>query len=350
MEQVSDIHDELMHACSIVSHGIDVVQLLPQVVCIQHCVGGRFRNALLAKGHDIGQGPDDDQEVSVEHLDSAHGLVCNGVMISVLVLADAITRQEVLQEVLASYRAAARSSAAVGRGECLVQVDVNAVESHVAGAYNAHDSIQVRAVVVAQAACLVDDAGDLCDVLIEESYCVRVCQHQSGCVVADRCLQRFQVNASVLCGRNAYDLKSAHGCAGGVGAVGRVRNDDLVPLGVAPVCMVGLDEKQSGEFAVGACSRLEGKFIHAGDFCQRVLQLLHHCHGTLNGLLVLQGVYPVKAGQGGSFFIHFGIVFHGAGTQRIEPVVHTVSTLCQFGIMSADLVLRKLGQMGCSCS
>ena len=46
-------------------------------------------------------------------------------------------------------------------GEGLVQVEVDHVEAHVAGPDDAHDCIEVGAVVVAQAARLMDDLGDL---------------------------------------------------------------------------------------------------------------------------------------------------------------------------------------------
>ena len=69
--------------------------------------------------------------------------------------------QELRKEILAAHRACARAAAAVRRCEGLVQIHVYAVEAHVAGAYNAHYRVEVCAVIVAEAACLVYEAGYL---------------------------------------------------------------------------------------------------------------------------------------------------------------------------------------------
>ena len=56
-------------------------------------------------------------------------------------------------------------------------------------------------------------------------------------------------------------------------------------------------------------------------------------------------MYAAEPFKGCNFFIYLGVVLHGAGPQRIEAVVHTVSALCKLGIVSGYLILRKLRQM-----
>ena len=52
------------------------------------------------------------------------------------------------------------------------------VKAHVAGAHNAHNGVEVGPVVVAQAAGLVDEPGDLQNVLVENAHGVGIGQHQ----------------------------------------------------------------------------------------------------------------------------------------------------------------------------
>ncbi len=78
------------------------------------------------------------------------------------------------------------STAAVRAGECLVQVEVYGIEAHVPRSYFCHDRIQVGAIIVEFAACFVYDVADFKDVLLEESECVRVGQHNGCRVIPDQ--------------------------------------------------------------------------------------------------------------------------------------------------------------------
>ncbi len=87
--------------------------------------------------------------------------------------------QELRQVGADTDRAGARTAAAVRRREGLVQVEVHDVDAEVAGAGDAEDGVEVGAVVVDQAASLVDDLHDLLDVLVPQAERVRVGDHQS---------------------------------------------------------------------------------------------------------------------------------------------------------------------------
>ena len=81
--------------------------------------------------------------------------------------------------------ARAGAPAAVRGRERLVQVEVHDVEAHVAGAHDTEDRVQVRAVVVEQAADLVDGRGDRVDLLFEEPERVRVREHDARHVAVE---------------------------------------------------------------------------------------------------------------------------------------------------------------------
>ena len=64
--------------------------------------------------------------------------------------------------------------------EHLVQVDVDRVETHVARFHLAEDRVQVRPVVVEEAARLVHDALDVENVLLEHAERGRIREHEPG--------------------------------------------------------------------------------------------------------------------------------------------------------------------------
>ena len=78
-------------------------------------------------------------------------------------------RQERLEHLPDRDRPAAGAAAAVRLRERLVQVDVDDVEAHVAGAGDAAHGVEVRAVVVHERAGAVEDLRDLLDVLVEQA-------------------------------------------------------------------------------------------------------------------------------------------------------------------------------------
>ena len=106
------------------------------------------------------------------------------------------------------------------RGKCLVQVQVYYIKAHVSRAHDSHDRIQVRAVIVTQPACLMDNPCYLQDILIKQSNCIGVGQHKSCRVLPNRRPQLLQIHTPVFPGRYADYFITAHGRAGRVGAVG----------------------------------------------------------------------------------------------------------------------------------
>src|SRR5699024_951647 len=287
-------------------------------------------------GHHIGQGADHHQEVAGEAAD----------LDAVAAVEEGGLGQVGGQVGLAAHGAAARAAAAVGGGEGLVQVHVDAVEAHVAGADHAHDGVEVGPVVVAQAPGLVDQAGDLQDVVVEDAHGVGVGEHQPRGVVPQHGLQGLQVHAAVGGGGDVHHLVAAHGGGGGVGAVGGVGNDDLPPLAVAPGVVVLLDEQHAGELAVGAGGGLEGHVVHAGDLAEVALGGVQHLPAPGGGVGGSQGVDGGEAGQGRHLLVDPGVVLHGAGAQGVKAAVDAVDVLAQLCVVAGDGGLAHLRQGG----
>ena len=55
----------------------------------------------------------------------------------------------------------------------------------------------------------------------------------------------------------------------------------------------------------------------------------------------LQRVYVGKAGQRRQLVVQFGVIFHGAGPQRIEPVIHAMAAALQCRIVAGNLAFCK---------
>ena len=123
-------------------------------------------------------------------------------------------------------------------------------------------------VVVAQATGLVDQPGDLQNVLVENAHGVGIGQHQPRHIVSQHRLQGLQIHAAVGGGGDVHHLIAAHGGGGGIGAVGAVGNDDLGALMIAPCIVILLDQQHAGELAVSAGGGLEGHAVHAGDLAE----------------------------------------------------------------------------------
>src|SRR5689334_5341697 len=107
------------------------------------------------------------------------------------------------------------------RREGLVQVHVDDVEAHIARAHLAEDGVEVGAVVVQQAAGVVNDLGDFLDATFEHAAGGGIGQHDAGGVRTHGRLQRLDVDVAFVVDRDLPDHAAAHRGGGGVGAVRR---------------------------------------------------------------------------------------------------------------------------------
>ena len=325
---------ELMHTDA-VKGGLEGALNAPhEIVGVEDGVLRRLRDALPAQRQQIGQRLHHHQEVAVE-----------GTHLQVLPLRqNGGLRQIRLQKRLAAHGACTGPAAAVGGGKGLVQVHVDAVKAHIAGAHNAHNGVEVGSVVVAQAPGLVDQPGDLQNVLVENAHGVGIGQHQPRHIVSQHRLQSLQIHAAVGGGGDVHHLIAAHSGGGGIGAVGAVGNDDLGALMIAPCIVVLLDQQHAGELAVSAGGGLEGHAVHAGDLAEIAAGGIQHLPASGHGVLRGQGMHPGKARQGRHLLVDAGVILHGAGAQRIKAAVDAVNVLAQLRVVAAQIHLAELRQ------
>ena len=155
-----------------------------------------------------------------------------------------------------------------------MQVEVDHVKAGVAGAHLAQDGIGVGAVIVQEAAGIMDDLCNLGDIDVKESQGVGVGQHQGGDGIVHLGPEVFQADAAVAVGLDLDDGHAQHGRAGWVGAVGRVGDQDGLALVVAPGLMVGGNQLEAGVLAMGPGHRLQGDGVHAADLGQVLLKIV----------------------------------------------------------------------------
>ena len=180
-------------------------------------------------------------------------------------------RQKRLQKGLAGHRTRARTAAAVGRREGLVQVQVHHVHAKVSGARFAHQGVHVGAVHVEQRALGVEDFGDLRNLALEDANGRGVGEHQRGGFFIHLPRERFQVDAALGVRLEVLNRVAADGRRGRVGAMRGVGDEDFLAR-VALRLVPGADQQNSGELAVRPGRRLQRNRVHAGDFDEAALQ------------------------------------------------------------------------------
>ena len=232
----------------------------------------------------------------------------------------------------------------MGCGEGLVQVHMRAVEAHVARACVAHDGVEVGAVVVAQAARLVDDAADLDDVGVKEAERVGVGEHEAGRVGADGRAQRVEVDAALVVGGDRDHGEARHDRRRGVGAVRGVGDDDLGAARLATLFQIVPDEEKARVLTVGTRRRLQGQGVHAEDLLEVLLDLPHDLETALDRLDGLERVDVGEAGQSRDLLVDLRVVLHGAGAERVEAVVHAVRLLGELAVVAAEVDFGELGK------
>ena len=108
-----------------------------------------------------------------------------------------------------------------------MQIHVDHVETHVAGAHLAENGVEIGAVVVQQTTGVVNDARDLLDAPLEHTERRRVGQHDARGLRAHRRAQRFEIGVAVDPDRHFVRDAAAHGRGRRIGAMRGLRHDDL---------------------------------------------------------------------------------------------------------------------------
>ena len=187
---------------------------------------------------------------------------------------------------------------------------------------------------------------------LHEPQSVGAGHHQTGHILAvlgNGRDQGFRVHHAVA-GFDVHGLKPGQGGGGRIGAVRRVRDEHLFAVAALGL-VVGGDELDARELAVGPGHGLEGEGLHAREFAQPALGVIEALQRALRAgrparKLGQHRVQAAEAGQRGHVFGELGIVLHGAGAKRIKIGVHTVVELGKPGEVTHHVQFRAFGQAG----
>ena len=189
----------------------------------------------------------------------------------------------------------------------------------------------------------MDDVTDFFDIFFKQAQGVGVGDHDTGGVFIHQLFHCFGIDDAVGTGFYVDRLVAAQGGGGRVGAVGRIRNQDLGSL-FPLFCVVGIDHQDAGKFTVGTGCGLQGDCRETCDFTQKMFQFVHEAECPLGELVSGEGMGTGKSLAGCLNLVGFGVVLHGAGAQGIHPGVHAEVPLGKPCEMTHHVQLGKLGK------
>ena len=337
------VEDDLVQAVLREGQVVDPLQARLDVVGVEDRRLGRSLE-LVPHGARVGQRPHQDGEVAEEGLEASDGERQIGTeRVAVSLLTDARRGQEGLQSLAHHDGARAGTSAAVRRGEGLVDVEVHHVDPHLGDVHVAHQGVHVGAVTVDQSALLVDDLGDLGHVALEDAQGVGIGQHDAGRVLVHDLADGLGGDDPVLVQLDRDGRVAANGRGRRVRAVRRAGHDHLLAL-LALVRVVGVNHQHPRQLALCARRGLEGRGLHSGELEQILLQLVHELEGALEAGLRHEGMNVREAGQRGHALVDLGVVLHGAGAQRVHPRIDPEVPRGEARIVTDDVDLGQLRQ------
>jgi hypothetical protein len=98
--------------------------------------------------------------------------------------------------------------------------------------------------------------------------------------------------------------------------------------------VVGADHEETDQFPLGPGGPLKGKGAETGDGLEVFLEFVEEADTALGMSRGKQGMGTPEAPEIRGFFIHLGVVFHGAGAQGIELPVNGIVFPGQKGEMA----------------
>ncbi len=229
------------------------------------------------------------------------------------------------------------------RRKRFVQVHVNDIETHVSRSDLAANRIEVRAVIVEQAAGVPDDPLDFDDLPLENPERRRIGQHDPRRSRTDDGLEGLDVDIAVGLGRDFPADTTAHRGRRRIRTVRRIGDDDFIPVVVAAGLVIGTDHRDAGQFALRSRHRRQRYALHTGYGLEHLLQFVHAAQESLGVADRTERVPATKLGQQRERIADSRVVFHRAGTERIKLRVDREVLLRQARVVPDDLQFGDLG-------
>ena len=124
---------------------------------------------------------------------------CYDVVCTVCLLCHLGNGEQILQTFAYADRTRTGTAATVRCRECLVQVDVHNVESHISRTASAEHRVEVSSIIIHQTAALVNEALNLRNLTLEETKSVGVGHHHSCDGVVKQTTEVINVHYAIGC-------------------------------------------------------------------------------------------------------------------------------------------------------
>jgi len=175
-----------------------------------------------------------------------------------------------------------------------VQVELHDVHTHVARPAIAHQAVQVGPIAIDQSTLGMDDLGDLGDVLLEEAEGVRVGDHDPRDLIIHDSSHGLGVEEPTIVGLDLLDAIPVQSARGGVCPVGRIGNQDPLPL-LASGLVIRPDHADARELSLRPGRGVERDPRHAADLGEHGLEGVHELESALGELDRSLGMKPCEA-------------------------------------------------------
>ena len=112
---------------------------------------------------------------------------------------------------------------------------------------------------------------NLGDMRLEEAQGIRIGHHHRGngrALLTDNTLQVLQINLSVRVRLHLQDFQSADSSRGRIGAMRRIRDEDLGTQAVATALVIGTNNHQSRQLTMSTRTGIQRKLTKSRQFGQ----------------------------------------------------------------------------------
>ncbi len=193
--------------------------------------------------------------------------------VAVAVERDDRPREVGREELVAAVRPDRGAAAGLRRAERLVEHEHARVEPELGGADLPHHAVEVRVVVEAEAARLMDEVDPAGDVGVVDPHVVGVVDHERRGPLRDGRLECCERRVAVLLERQRDDVEARRRGRRGVARVRLDRGDHLRALReLAPCAVVGAGDAGVEVGGVRSAAGLEDEAVHPGELAERLLQ------------------------------------------------------------------------------
>ena len=220
-----------------------------------------------------------------------------------------------------------------------MQIGVNDVDAHVAGARDADVGVEIRAVAVEIRALCVEDVRHFADVGFEETEGVGDGDHQRGHVFVDGCFEYSEIDGAAVVRFQFLDLIAGECCRRGIGPVRGVGDEDVLAR-VAALRERLVHHQDAGQLAMCAGHRLQRHARHAEDFLQRLLERPQQLEIPLHLMLRLERMRLRESPRARDLFVDARVVFHRAGAEGIQALIDREVELRQACEVADDVDFR----------